>query len=152
MILKNRGISIIEILIGISIIAILSSVSISVFSGLSHNVSLDRDANIVASYIDRARTASINSVDSMEHGVFFETHKVTVFKSSTYSVANTELYYDIPSKSVISDISLTDGVSSIYFDKLTGAPNQTGTIVVSSSDGTNSKTITIYATGIVDIQ
>ena len=149
---KKRGISIIEILISIGIIAILSSVSVYVFARLAQNISLDRDANVVVSYIDKARTMSINSVDSIEHGVYFEANKVTVFNSTAYSPSNIDSYYDIPAKSVITSIDLTGGASALYFDKLTGAPNNSGTITLTSSDGTESKLITIYATGIVDIQ
>lgn len=141
-----------EVLIGIAIMGILGSVSISIFAGLSNSTSLDRDVNIIASYIDKARTMSINSVDSLEHGVKFETNKITVFKTTTYSVANTKSYYDVPPKSNISSIILSGGGSSLYFNKLTGAPDKTGTVVVSLADGSKTKTITIYATGIVDIQ
>lgn len=150
--LKNKGITIIEILASIAIMLILGSVSISVFSRLSNTTSLDRDVTIIASYIEKAHTMAINSVDSLVHGVKFETNRITVFKNTSYSVANTEAYYDIPNKSEISAINLAGGGSSVYFNKLTGAPNVTGTIVVSLRDGSASKTITIYATGIIDIQ
>lgn len=142
----------IEVLIGIAIITILGSVSVSIFSGLSNSVTLDKDASNIASYIDKARSESINSVNSLEHGVLFATKKVTVFKSTTYSVANTETYYDVSGKSNITSIALTGGATSFYFNKLTGAASKTGTITVSSIDGTKTKNITIYATGVVDIQ
>jgi Tfp pilus assembly protein FimT len=148
----NTGISLMEILIGISIMLILGSVSISVIANLSNSVSLDRDTNIVASYIDKARTMAINSVDDVEHGVRFETNRVTVFKTTNYSVANTEATYEIPTKSEISSISLVGGGTSFYFNKLTGTPSKSGNVVLSLKNGSETKTITIYATGIVDIQ
>jgi hypothetical protein len=119
---------------------------------LSNTTSLDRDVTVVASYIEKARTEAINSVNSLEHGVKFETNKITVFKNTSYSVSNTEIVYDIPGKSEISAINLTGGATSIYFNKLTGTPNVTGTVTVSLTDGSSSRVITIYATGIVDIQ
>jgi hypothetical protein len=131
---------------------ILGSVSISVFSGLANSISLDKDTSNIASYIDKARTMSINSVNSLEHGVLFATKKVTVFKTTIYSVANTEAFYDVSGKSNITAISLTGGATSLFFNKLTGAASKTGTITVTSTDGTKTKTITIYGTGIVDIQ
>ncbi len=149
---RNKGITLIEILSSIAIMLILGSISISVFSRLANTTSLDRDVSIVASYIEKARTEAINSVDSLAHGVKFETNKVTVFKNTSYSLANLETYYDIPGKTIISDISLSGGATSLYFNKLTGAPNVTGTITLSLSDGTSDRSITIYATGIIDIQ
>jgi Tfp pilus assembly protein FimT len=149
---RNKGISVIELLFSIAILVILSSVSIAVFSNLSNAESLDRDVTIVANYIEKARTMSINSVDSLVHGVKIESNKVTVFKSSTFSSANSLESYDIPTKTVISDINLTGAATTFYFDKLTGVPSATGTITLSQSSGSESKTIIIYGTGIIDIQ
>lgn len=149
---RNKGITLIEILASIAIMLLLGSISISVFSRLANTTSLDRDVSIVASYIEKARTEAINSVDSLVHGVKFETNKVTVFKNTRYSLANEEVYYDIPGKTIISNISLAGGATSIYFNKLTGSPNVTGTITLALFDGTSERFITIYATGIIDIQ
>ena len=149
---KNLGITIIELLAAVAIMGILGAVSVSVFSKLANNSSLDRDVTIINSYIEKARTESINSVNSLEHGIKFEANKITVFKSVTFSAGNTETYYDIPGKSRISAINLTGGATTVYFNKLTGAPSVTGTVVVSQTNGSETRTITIYATGIVDIQ
>lgn len=151
-ILKNRGITVLEVLMSIAIMGILGAMSVSVFSGLANSISLDKDASNIVSYIDKARTEAINSIDSVEHGVFFETKKVTIFRTTTYSVANAESYYDVSNKSNITSISLTGGATSLYFNKLTGAASKTGSIVVTSADGSKTKTITIYATGVIDIQ
>lgn len=136
----------------IAIVGILTRMSVSLFARLANSTSVDRDVSVVASYIERARTLSINSVSSVVHGIKFQTNTVTVFKTSTYSVANTESTYAIPSKSKISSINLTGGATSIYFDKLTGVPSATGTITMMLYDNTNPRTITIYGTGVVDIQ
>lgn len=149
---KNKGITIIEILMSIAILGVLGAASVSVFSGLANSISLDKDVSNIVSYIDKAKTESINSVNSLEHGVFFETKKVTVFKTTTYNVSNIETSYDVSGKSNISAITLTGGATSLYFNKLTGAASKTGTITVTSADGTKTKTITIYATGVIDIQ
>ncbi len=149
---KNRGITIFEILVSIAIIGILGSFSISVFSGLANTISLDKDTSNIASYIDKARSESINSVNSLEHGVLFATKKVTVFKTTAYSVSNEESSYAVSGKSNITAITLTGGATSLYFNKLTGSASKTGTITVTSANGTKTKTITIYATGVVDIQ
>lgn len=142
----------IEVLFSLAIMAILSGVSISVFSNLSNTQSLDRDVTIVNNYIDKARAMSIHSVDSLVHGVKFESHKITVFKSSTFSIGNSIESYDIPTKTVISDIHLTGSATTVYFDKLTGVPSATGTITLSQANGSQSKNIIIYGTGIIDIQ
>lgn len=152
MYLKNKGISIIEVLATVAILSVLSTVSVSVFSGLANSTSLNRDASIVASYMDKARAQAINSVNSLPHGVKLETQKISVFKNTSYSLANLEAYYDIPGKSKILSINLTGGVTSFYFNKLTGVPSAVGTVVMSLADGSETKTITIYGTGVIDVE
>lgn len=142
----------IEILASIAIMFLLGSMSIRVFSDLANSSSLDKDVSIVVSYIDKARADAINSVLSLPHGVKFETNKVSTFKNTSYSVSNLESYYDIPSKTRISSINLTGGATSLYFNKLTGVPSVTGTIVVSLANGNATKTITIYGTGVIDVE
>src|SRR3989344_3391742 len=111
---KHRGISVLEILMAVAIIGILVAISVSVFSSLSNSQSLDRDAQSVLSYIEKARTMAINSVDGVEHGVKFTSSKVEVFSGTAYiaSPSNVEAYYDIPTKSTI-----TGGIGSLYFAK-----------------------------------
>lgn len=145
-----KGVSLLEIIITISVLLMLGSISVSVFSDLSNSTSLDKDANIIASYIDRARGEAIDSVFSVPHGVYLESDKISIFSGTTYSIGDLESYYDVSSKSSISSIDLTGGVTSFYFEKLTGIPSATGTITVSSDDG--SRLITIYGTGVVDVE
>jgi hypothetical protein len=84
--------------------------------------------------------------------VKFESHKITVFKSSTFSTSNSIEFYDVPTKTIISDIHLTGSATTVYFDKLTGVPSATGTITLSQANGSQSKNIIIYGTGIIDVQ
>ena len=148
---KHRGISVLEILMAVAIIGILVAISVSVFSSLSNSQSLERDAQNVHSQIEKARTMAINSVDGVEHGVKFTSSKVEVFSGTAYiaSPSNVEAYYDIPTKSTI-----TGGIGSLYFAKLTGnsSAGSSWTVTVSPASGGASKTIIIYGTGISEIQ
>ncbi len=146
----KRGISLIEILVAISIAGILGAISISVFSRLSNATSLDRDANIVLSHITKARTLAIDSVNSLTHGINFGSTTVKVFSGTVLTTSNIESIYTLQGGSRISAISLSNATTSLYFNKLTGNPSATGNITV--SQGSNSKTIIIYATGIAEIQ
>lgn len=148
----KEGLSVIEILMTIAIAGILMVVSVSVFSSLSNSQSLDRDAQNVRSQIEKARTMAINSVDGVEHGVKFTSSKIEVFSGTVYNANNVEAHYDIPAKSTISSIALTGGATELYFAKLTGNASKSGTVVVSPASGGTGKTISIYATGISEIQ
>src|SRR3989344_2681062 len=149
---KHRGISVLEILMAVAIIGILVAISVSVFSSLSNSQSLDRDAQSVLSYIEKARTMAINSVDGTEHGVKFTSSKVEVFSGTVYDADNVEASYDIPTKYTISNISLTGGATELYFAKLTGNASKSGTVTVSPAAGGADKINVIYCTGISERQ
>ena len=149
---KNKGISILEVLISIAILSILGGLSISVFSRLSNSTSLDRDATITLSYINKARTKAINSVNSTPHGIKLETNKVSIFSGTSYLIANVEDFYSIPYTASISSINLSNASTELYFNELTGTPSATGTITLSGTNTDTTKVIIIYATGLAEIQ
>lgn len=148
----NRGFTIFEVLISIAIIVIIGSISVSVFSRLSNSTSLDKDAHIVLSYIEKARAMAINSVDAVEHGVKFDTNSVKIFSGTAYNVSNIETDYNLPGSATISAINLSPAGSEVFFEKLTGNASATGTITVLSSKNGSTKVINIYGTGLAEIQ
>ncbi len=147
--MNNRGFSALEIIITISISFILTAISVSMFSRLSNNTSLDKDANIVLSYISRARSAAIDSKDALAHGVKFASTTVYIYSGTTYPGTHSESY-NLLSGANISSLSLSNRSTSFYFNKLTGTPSATGTVTVSRNG--SSKSIIIYATGVSEIQ
>jgi len=146
----KKGITIVEILVSLSIIGIVAAISVSVFSRLANVTSLDRDVSIVLSYVSRARTEAIDSVDNLSHGVNFQANTVKIFSGTTLGASNVEASYSLLSGASISATDLSNDTNSFYFNKLTGTPSATGTVTVSL--GALSKTILIYATGIAEIQ
>ncbi len=139
-----------ELLVAISITFILCAISVSVFSRLSNSTSLDRDANIVLSYISKARTKAIDSVDSLAHSVNFASTSVKVYSGTSITTASLKETYRLPSGTSITSVSLSNGTTSLYFNKLTGNPSATGSITLRRA-GEN-VVIRIYATGITEIQ
>lgn len=141
--------SVIEILATVAVLGIISTISISVMSKISNSSNLDKEAQIVLSFVTKARTESINSVDATTHGVKFTSNSVAIFPGTTYSLESVESTYTLYS-ATISDISLAGGGNEVYFNKLSGNPSAIGTITISSSGV--SKVMTIYGTGLVEIQ
>lgn len=147
----QKGISIIEILITIAILGILTGISVSIFSSLANSQSLEKEAEIVASYINKARNNAINSLEFSTHGVSFASSTVSVFYGSNPNTTPTTTTYSLSTRQKIWYVSLTNGQSYLYFNKLTGKPNTSGTLQVRDGNG-NARTITIYATGLVEVQ
>lgn len=145
----NKGFSIVEMLVAVSILVIIAALSVSVFSRISNGSSLEKESQIILSMVTKARTESINSVNDTTHGIKFTGSSVALFRGTTYSVSNVESVYNLQS-TTLSNISLTGGVSELYFKKLTGNPSASGSVTVSTGD--TSKIMTIYGTGLAEIQ
>ena len=110
------------------------------------NQILKSTASDVFSALDRARSQALASVNSSEYGVHFQSDKIIIFKGTAFSaMAADNENIDIASPATISNISLTGGAVDLYFNRLSGAPDKTGTVTISISS--LSKIITISATG-----
>lgn len=143
----KKGITIVEIILSISIIVLLISVILPRFSDMRNYETLKSATEDVLSVVDKARSQTLASVNSSEYGVHFETNNVIIFKGKTYSSSATDNEtIPILSPTSITTISLTGGVSDIYFNRLTGSPSASGSVVL--SNGSFTRTITISATGV----
>lgn len=142
----KSGVSLIELLLVIAIIAVLGATTIPAGSSFLVRNHLRNKTNEVVSSL---RTAQINSLSGKENsqwGVHISASQIIMFKGSSYSAPGTSFdqKYNIPTS-----ISITQ--TEIVFDKLTGNPDTTATITVSSNAG-QSNTVTVNEVGAVDVQ
>lgn len=153
----NKGISLLEIIIIISIIGILLAIIIPVLSDFQKSQSLKNTTENVTSILNKAKADSNSSLDSSNYGVHFETYKAVYFKGTTYSSSNSsnkEVVFDsgiiIP---VGSGLSLSGGGSDIIFPKITGDVVGYGSIKLQQlSNATSFKMITISKLGVIETQ
>jgi len=146
----KKGFTIIEILVVLAIIGFLVAVVLPSLSTMRSNQVLKSAATDIFSALNKARSNTLSSVDSSEYGVHFESAKIVIFKGTTFSSAdpsNEEILISSPAS--VSGISLSGGGAELYFNRLSGAPNKTGTITV--TNGSLSKVVTISATGAVSL-
>lgn len=149
--LYKKGITIIELLIVVAILAIIIGVTLPSFQSMRENQIFKTTLSEVMSTINKARGESMSSVNSLEYGVHFESDQVVIFSGTVYSdVASDNVITEIISPASISSISISGGGADLYFDRLTGAPNHTAEITVSTP--TLSDVIVISGTGIVSIE
>lgn len=148
----NKGFTLIEILIVIGIGLILLSLSLTVFVDSINYHAAEKDADSVLSYIDKARNTAMNSNDFSEYGVRFASTSISIFQGTTFSTASTTMVYNLSSRVNIFNIALSNGINDLYFNKLTGKPNATGTITFKSVSGSTTKSLIIYSTGLSEIQ
>jgi len=148
---KIRGITLVEILIVISILAFLAAAASVPFSSFRAAQALNSSAADLVSLLKDARSAAVSSKDSSQYGVHFETARAVYFKGSVWSEpSSTNREISLDSTVSASLISLAGGGSDVIFEQLTGETSQYGTIEVSlKSNPSKKKTITILRTGVV---
>ena len=143
----------IEILVVCAIVAVLISIILPRFSSIRENQVVKAAVADVLSAIDKARTETLSSLNSSPYGVHLESGRVIIFKGTVYSSSSPDNEsVNIISPANISNVTL-GGVSGasgdFYFNRLSGSPNKTGTVTVSSPAFT--KIITISATGMASV-
>ena len=142
----KKGVTVLEVLVVLAILGILLVIILPSFKTMRDNQILKSAASDIFSALDRARSETLSSVNSSEYGVHFQSDKIVVFQGKVYSSSDPD-NENIPiySPATVSAINLTGGAVDLYFNRLSGAPDKTGTVTVSVS--ALSKVITISATG-----
>jgi Tfp pilus assembly protein FimT len=141
--------TIIELLVVIAVLGIIFLIVIPQFSKSKELQMLKNATGNILSSFNKAQSQTLASLNSSSYGVHFQSDKVIIFKGTVFSAGDTNNEtINILSPATISNVTLS-GVSSgsgdIYFTRLTGVPNITGTVTVSTSN--YSRIITISATG-----
>ena len=139
------GFTTLELIIVIAILFILGGISIIGMSRISSKSYLSSDVEIVKSALLKARTMSINGVGGIEHGIYLASTSVTLFKGINIVGDETDSVYNL-NHSTISSVSFSNATTSLYFNKITGIPSASGSLILSGEN--SSTTITIYASGI----
>jgi prepilin-type N-terminal cleavage/methylation domain-containing protein len=149
-----KGFTLVEMLIVISITSALGMMAFSSFGSIINYTSIEAQAESVRSHIERARIFTLASKNNSSFGVYFSSTTARVYQGTTFVSASTsDQIYTLDTNQSIININFSGGGSSIYFNKITGEPNATGTIMITSKNNADDRrTVVIYKTGIVDIQ
>jgi prepilin-type N-terminal cleavage/methylation domain-containing protein len=147
---SNKGFSLIEILVVISIISIV--LSIAVINGRNFNNSIDLENTVksVDAKIKLAKAYSIGAKNETNYGVHFEADKVVVFRGSAFiDGAPTNENFIFSSKIKINmPVNLAGGGSDLVFDRLVGSTSNFGSIEMSViSEPSKTKQIIINSDG-----
>lgn len=124
---KKKGFTLIEVLIVVGIAAGIFALSAPYSLNFYHTQLInDAQSNIVDA-LQRARHNAVLQKNDSKFGVKLSdsSHNYTIFQGNTYDTRVTAQDETVP---VISDITLTTGLSEVVFNKLTGVPSATGTI------------------------
>jgi prepilin-type N-terminal cleavage/methylation domain-containing protein len=144
----SPGFSLIELLVVLTIMAIIGVFAITGFKDYARFQQYDASvATVKSTFIDarvRARSAELDQ----SYGVKILTSSLVVFRGSTYSAgASTNETVSLTGATI--SRSLTGGTDQIIFNKLTGLPSATGTITVVGVEHVATTTLTISGVGVI---
>ena len=153
---KNKGISLIEILIVVGLIAIISAIAGLNLSQFHNQQVLRNTTEDVISLLNEARNDTISSKNSNTYGIHFQTDRAIlfIFTGTTFNIndsSNVSVIFDtaviIPTTG---GINLIGGGSDIVFDRLTGETAKYGTIIIRlTNNATSQKIVTISKIGVI---
>lgn len=136
---NNKGITLIELILSVAMILVLGFMSTSYYSrALLSNAVTDTSDRFV-SELRKAQLYSMEGKNNTTWGVRYGSSQITLFASS--SSAFDEKFY------VNTNVSVT-GFTQVVFAKITGEPNSSQTINISS--GNKTSTITVNSMGAVN--
>ncbi|PIR58157.1 MAG: hypothetical protein COU71_00185 [Parcubacteria group bacterium CG10_big_fil_rev_8_21_14_0_10_38_31] len=148
----NKGFTLIEFIIAISIVLVLATLAIISFSSFRNNQALSNSFSGVISIINEAKIDTISSKDGSSYGVHFEADRVVLFKGVTFSEPNPDnKEFEFSPLVEISLITLNGGGSDMAFKRLTGKTDQYGSLILRvKSDISKTKTINITPSGSIN--
>lgn len=135
------GFTLIEMIVVIGIIALLTAVSSSVYSGFKTHEHLEIATMGVVEAVRHAQANAQAGKGDSSWGVQVLPQSFVVFKGGSYAGRDTSTDQEVPLPGGVS----TSGLSEIVFEKITGVTVDTGTLNIANEYGT--KNISINAQG-----
>ena len=142
-----RGVTLIELLLVVAIMAIILSSAYPLGAGFLARNNFKNKINETVNSLRIAQLNSISGKEAVSWGVNVDSNQITLFSGTSYSSRNPvyDEVYDIPPS-----VSANPVPIEVVFDRLTGNPNSSATIVISSDSG-ESASVYINEVGIVDV-
>jgi len=153
---KEKGITLIELIIVIAVLGILSAVAVSGFFYFKKKTGLDAVVQEIISVLKLAQNKTLSSELNSPFGVYIDTstnpHRYVLFKGTNYSQRDNsyDLVYYLPNNMEFYNVNLEE--SQLVFQRLTGLPNNAGEISIKEiGDASQSETIYITNAGIINL-
>ncbi len=149
---KQKGFTILEVVIVLGVLVLISGVTFVAFQNLSGTNRLEKSSQQVLSVFSSARNDSVQRRGGASFAVSIASSSLTIFEGTTFtSSASTNRKFDF-SGAVFDQVSLGGATTSVRFAALSGTTSDNGTFRLRRSDNATSTTFTIYKSGVIEIQ
>ncbi|MDA8596811.1 type II secretion system GspH family protein [Candidatus Pacebacteria bacterium] len=147
---KRRGFSLIEIIVVMTILAILVSILVTTMANYAVKQRFDGVITDVYDGLHEVRRNTLGSVNDTLYGVHVSSTAVVFFEGTDFveGAVSNELIA-LPG-SLIASTSFSNNQQTATFTRLTGIPSATGTIMLTDDTHNRQATITISSTGLVE--
>lgn len=142
---RQNGFTLIEMLLSVSIIAMLAGLSLPVYLGLVTRNDLAIVTESTANALRRAQTYSRGVREDSQWGVAVQPTQIVLFKGASF--ATRDAAFDEPT--LLPGQTTTSGITEVTFAKDTAWPNTTGSIAITSDAINETRTVTVNAKGMV---
>lgn len=147
---QTAGITIVEIIVAVAILAIFVAAAINGFSGYADRQAFNRYVNELELSVKEQRQRTLASVDDTQYGVYIETSTVAYFEGASYVAGAPTTTYTYLPNNITATSSFSDANWYVTFARLTGAASATGTITLFDSKTQRTATVTISSIGLVE--
>jgi prepilin-type N-terminal cleavage/methylation domain-containing protein len=139
----HAGFTLVEMLVALAILTLLAGISASVWYSFRTQSGTNAASATIVEVMQRAELASEAMDNDSAWGVHIASSTVTLFEGASYASRTTsaDLSFDLAGATV-------SGLTDITFSKMTGYPQQTGTLTVTEPNGAG-EAISIDATGAI---
>ncbi len=153
-----RAFTLIEFLIVIGVLAIVLVVSVSAFSFLTKKSDLDSLRDNIVSALQLAKNKTLASEKANQYGIYFDIStdpdQYVIFQGDNYASRN--ISFDEINKfsktTRISAVNFNGIGSEVVFNRLNGATNNYGSIVLASTKTNETRIIYVYPSGEISFQ
>lgn len=142
--MRQQGFTIIEMMLSVSIIALLAGLSLPVYNSFQTRNELDSTALALVSSLRRAQIYARGAQNDLQWGVRVQSGAITLFRGNVFASRDTA--YD--EVTTLPPTMAVSGTSEVIFTKLTGLPAAAGSTTLTAANN-ETRTVTINAKGMV---
>jgi prepilin-type N-terminal cleavage/methylation domain-containing protein len=146
----SHGFTLIEILVAIGVVALLAVITVATFVNINQHVALQSGVHDIETALLNAKQRTLAARNDMVSGVHIESDRVVEFGGTAYNSGDpANIVYLFPAY-VTASTTLAGGGNDVIFTRLSGSANTSGTITVTESRTGETRTIRIYASGLIE--